>query len=154
MQPRNQLIFKRNNILKCLVFLSPMLQTLPIYNFTFTLGNNGTSNAGMKNKRGIMGGSNNSSSNGGGISSAGYYNSATISGCGASGNSENESETTRTLDVVDQLHDLFRNMSVFDETPESNREPIPPNNFLQAIGKLNPMFEGILSHTSSAKRHN
>ena len=49
---------------------------------------------------------------------------------------------TRTLDVVDQLHDLFRHMSLFDETPESNREPIPPNNFLQAVGKLNPMFEG------------
>ena len=92
-----------------------------------------------------MGGSNNSS-NGGGICSAGYYNSGAISGCVAIGNSENESETTRTLDVVDQLHDLFRNMPIFDETPESNREPIPPNNFLQAVGKLNPMFEGMLHH--------
>ena len=91
-----------------------------------------------------MGGSNNSSN--GGICSAGYYNSGTISGCVAIGNSENESETTRTLDVVDQLHDLFRNMSIFDETPESNREPIPPNNFLQAVGKLNPMFEGMLHY--------
>lgn len=34
-------------------------------------------------------------------------------------------------------------MSIFDETPESTREPIPPNNFLQAVGKLNPMFEGM-----------
>ena len=70
------------------------------------------------------------------------YNSASSSGCGSGGNLENESETTRTLDVVDQLHDLFRHMSIFDETPENNREPIPPNNFLQAVGKLNPMFEG------------
>ena len=68
--------------------------------------------------------------------------SSSSNGCGTTGNSENDSETIRTLDVVDQLHDLFRHMSIFDETPETNREPIPPNNFLQAVGKLNPMFEG------------
>ena len=95
----------------------------------------------MKNKWGLIGVSNNQSSGGGSLCSSGY-NSASNSGCGSAGNLENESETTRTLDVVDQLHDLFRNMSVFDETPESNREPIQPNNFLQAVGKLNPMFEG------------
>ena len=63
---------------------------------------------------------------------------------GSNANADSESETALTLDLVDQLHDLFRNMSIFDETPESNREPIPPNNFLQAVGKLNPMFEGNL----------
>ena len=95
----------------------------------------------MKSKRGLIGVSNNQSSSGGSLGSSGY-SSASSNGCGSAGNLENESETTRTLEVVDQLHDLFRNMSIFDETAESNREPIPPNNFLQAVGKLNPMFEG------------
>ena len=92
-----------------------------------------------------MRGSNSLSINGGEICSSGYYNSTAISGCGSTGNSDNESTTTRNLDVVDQSHDLFRNMSIFDETPKNNREPIPPNNFLQAVGKLTPMFEGKLS---------
>ena len=53
-----------------------------------------------------------------------------------------DADTELVHDVVDQLHDLFKNMSCSDETPETNREPIPPNSFLQAVGKLNPMFEG------------
>ena len=87
--------------------------------------------------------SNNMGSNGCGTGSSGCFNNSTmIGGSSLITNADSESETTLTLDVVDQLHDLFRNMSIFDETPESNREPIPPNNFLQAVGKLNPMFEG------------
>ena len=85
--------------------------------------------------------SNNIGSNGCGAGSSGCFNNSTmIGGSSLISNADSESETTLTLDVVDQLHDLFRNMSIFDETPESNREPIPPNNFLQAVGKLNPMF--------------
>ena len=104
------------------------------------LGNVGSGNgAGIKNKKGLIGISNHQSSS---RECSSGYNSASSSGCGSGGNLENESETTRTLDVVDQLHDLFRHMSIFDETPENSREPIPPNNFLQAVGKLNPMFEG------------
>ena len=103
------------------------------------IGNNSVA----KSKSGIIGGNTNLSSNGA-IGSSGYYSTATINGCSSAGNSENESETNRTLDVVDQLHDLFRNMSIIDETPENSREPIQPNNFLQAVGKLNPMFEGML----------
>ena len=118
-------------------------QTANAYLDTFTSGNNGNgSNVGIKSKRGIIGSSNNVSTNGGAACPSGNYSNA-VSGSGSGGNSEHESETTRTLDVVDQLHDLFRNMSIFDETPESTREPIPPNNFLQAVGKLNPMFEGM-----------
>ena len=117
-------------------------QTANAYSDTFTSGNNGNgSNVGIKSKRGIIGSSNNVSTNGAACPSGNYSNA--VSGSGSGGNSEHESETTRTLDVVDQLHDLFRNMSIFDETPESTREPIPPNNFLQAVGKLNPMFEGM-----------
>ena len=118
-------------------------QTANAYSDTFTSGNNvNGSNVGIKSKRGIIGSSNNVSTNGGAACQSGNYSNA-VSGSGSGGNSEHESETTRTLDVVDQLHDLFRNMSIFDETPESTREPIPPNNFLQAVGKLNPMFEGM-----------
>ena len=117
-------------------------KTANAYSDTFTSGNNGNgSNVGIKSKRGIIGSSNNVSTNGAACPSGNYSNA--VSGSGSGGNSEHESETTRTLDVVDQLHDLFRNMSIFDETPESTREPIPPNNFLQAVGKLNPMFEGM-----------
>ena len=108
--------------------------------FFVYLGHVGSGNgAGIKNKKGLIGMSNHQSSS---RECSSGYNSASSSGCGSGGNLENESETTRTLDVVDQLHDLFRHMSIFDETPENSREPIPPNNFLQAVGKLNPMFEG------------
>ena len=109
-----------------------------------------------------------------------------------------DAETELVHDVVDQLHDLFRNMSCTDGDPEASgstqnsssaanggsvpRDPIAPNSFLQvncsvamgggvncwqsvllyktllieikeehikiqstlfqAVGKLNPMFEG------------
>ena len=91
-------------------------QTANAYSDTFTSGNNGNgSNVGIKSKRGIIGSSNNVSTNGGAACPSGNYSNA-VSGSGSGGNSEHESETTRTLDVVDQLHDLFRNMSIFDET--------------------------------------
>ena len=38
-----------------------------------------------------------------------------------------------------QLHDLFKSLSCADE---SDREPIPPSSFLNAVSRLNPMFEG------------
>ena len=109
----------------------------------FFQGNNGNgANGGNKSKRGPIGGSNTLTSNDCVAGSSGYYNTIATSGCNSPLNSDTDTENIRTLDVVDQLHDLFRSMSIFDETPENNREPIPPNNFLQAIGKLNPMFEG------------
>jgi len=39
-----------------------------------------------------------------------------------------------------QLHELFRTLSGSDES--DSKDPLPPSNFLSAVGKLNPMFEG------------
>lgn len=120
-----------NSVLYTLRFTPGFLHSLHHLANDLGLGNHGSNNGvGIKNRRGLIGLANNQGS------------SSSSNGCGTTGNSENDSETIRTLDVVDQLHDLFRHMSIFDETPETNREPIPPNNFLQAVGKLNPMFEG------------
>jgi hypothetical protein len=38
------------------------------------------------------------------------------------------------------LHELFRTLSGSDDS--DGKEPLPPSNFLGAVGKLNPMFEG------------
>ena len=60
-----------------------------------------------------------------------------------------DADTELVHDVIDQMHDLFRNMSSCDDhlveresSSSSNREPIPPSSFLNAVGKMNPMFEG------------
>lgn len=42
--------------------------------------------------------------------------------------------------ILLQLHELFRTLSGSDES--DSKEPLPPSNFLGAVGKLNPMFEG------------
>lgn len=65
----------------------------------------------------------------------------------------NNVDTETELNVIEQLHDLFRNMSVCDDhvaeregsnsaSATSTREPIAPSNFLHAVGKMNSMFEG------------
>jgi len=63
-----------------------------------------------------------------------------------SSNSNGDVETERIHDVIEQLHDLFRNMSTSDDhtvdRDSSSREPIPPSNFLHAVGKMNSLFEG------------
>lgn len=38
------------------------------------------------------------------------------------------------------MHELFRTLSGSDDS--DSKEPLPPSNFLSAVGKLNPMFEG------------
>ncbi len=60
-----------------------------------------------------------------------------------------DAETERVHDVIEQLHDLFRTMSSSDDhlleresNSSSSREPIPPSNFLHAVGKMNSRFEG------------
>lgn len=56
----------------------------------------------------------------------------------ADGNGETE---MAHRDVVEQLHDLFKTLSTADSSSDS-KDPIPPSNFLSAVGKLNPLFEG------------
>ena len=66
------------------------------------------------------------------------------------GHSNLDAETERIHDVIEQLHDLFRNMSQCDDyvaeressSSSSSREPIAPSSFLNAVGKMNVMFEG------------
>lgn len=62
-----------------------------------------------------------------------------------------QAETERIHDVIEQLHDLFRNMSSSDDHllvdssshgSNASKEPIAPSNFLHAVGKMNSMFEG------------
>ena len=62
-----------------------------------------------------------------------------------------DAETERIYDVIEQLHDLFRNMSLCDDyvaereansSSTSSREPIAPSSFLNAVGKMNALFEG------------
>lgn len=58
-----------------------------------------------------------------------------------------DSDTELIHDVIEQMHDLFKNMSSCDDhlverDSSSNRDPIPPSNFLNAVGKMNSMFEG------------
>lgn len=55
-------------------------------------------------------------------------------------NSISDAETELVHDVIDQLHELFRTLSGSDDS--DSKEPLPPSNFLSAVGKLNPMFEG------------
>lgn len=53
-------------------------------------------------------------------------------------------QTERINDVIEQMHDLFRNMSTVDDHVieressgnSSSREPIPPTSFLHAVGKM------------------
>ena len=60
------------------------------------------------------------------------------------GSSDNGDSTEAELsqDVIEKLHDLFKDMSCADESSDSSREPIPPSSFLNSVGRLNPMFEG------------
>ncbi len=44
-------------------------------------------------------------------------------------------------EVIQKLHDLFKTLSCADDAGD-NREPIPPQSFLNAVSKLNPIFEG------------
>ena len=88
-------------------------------------------------------GSNSNSSNGKDKRNRGNH----TGGAGStSSNSNGDVETERIHDVIEQLHDLFRNMSTSDDhtvdRDSSNREPIPPSNFLHAVGKMNSLFEG------------
>ena len=73
------------------------------------------------------------------------------SGNGNNGNGTNngimDADTELVHDVIEQMHDLFKNMSSCDDhlverESASNRDPIPPSNFLNAVGKMNSMFEG------------
>jgi len=94
---------------------------------------------------------------GSGATSNGKKKNHSGNGGNGSGNGNGsiaDAETELVHDVVDQLHDLFKNMSCTDDSvsdhgttlggsnSSGSREPIPPNSFLQAVGKLNPMFEG------------
>ena len=74
-------------------------------------------------------------------------------GGGSNSNGSLDAETERIHDVIEQLHDLFRNMSICDDhvaeresmnggSSSSSREPIAPSSFLHAVGKMNSMFEG------------
>eukprot|EP00093_Oithona_nana_P010118 10118.XXX_122514_124844_1 [CDS] Oithona nana genome sequencing. len=69
----------------------------------------------------------------------------------SNGHSNLDAETERIHDVIEQLHDLFRNMSQCDDyvaereansSSSSSREPIAPSSFLNAVGKMNALFEG------------
>jgi ubiquitin carboxyl-terminal hydrolase 1 len=69
---------------------------------------------------------------------------------GSTNNGITDAETELVHDVIEQLHDLFRNMSTCDDhlaekessSSNSSKEPIPPSNFLNSVGKFNPLFEG------------
>ncbi|TRY63202.1 hypothetical protein TCAL_03541 [Tigriopus californicus] len=50
-------------------------------------------------------------------------------------------ELELVVEVIDQLHDLFKTLSNTDEGAET-RDPIAPSSFLTAVGRLNPLFEG------------
>lgn len=70
----------------------------------------------------------------------------------ATESNSDQAETERIHDVIEQLHDLFRNMSSSDDhlldsshsgsSSNVSKEPIAPSNFLHAVGKMNSMFEG------------
>jgi len=92
-------------------------------------------------------GSNSSHSSNGGKDKRNRGNHTGGAGSSTSHNSNaGDVETERIHDVIEQLHDLFRNMSTSDDhtidRDSSNREPIPPSNFLHAVGKMNSLFEG------------
>lgn len=68
-------------------------------------------------------------------------------GSNSNGNGITDAETELVHDVIEQLHDLFRNMSSCDDhlverESSSSKDPIPPSSFLNAVGKMNSMFEG------------
>merc|ERR1712038_491650 len=80
-----------------------------------------------------------------------HRNNSSSSHAGGTSSSSNgimDADTELVHTVIDQMHDLFRTMSSCDdhlverESPSSNRDPIAPNAFLNAVGKMNPMFEG------------
>lgn len=50
-------------------------------------------------------------------------------------------ELELVVEVIDQLHDLFKTLSNTDEGAKT-RDPIAPSSFLTAVGRLNPLFEG------------
>lgn len=59
-------------------------------------------------------------------------------------NCNNDAETERVHDVIEQLHDLFRHMASSDEhliDSNSSKEPIQPSNFLHAVCKMHTLFE-------------
>jgi len=119
-----------NSVLYTLRFTPGFLHSLHHLVYDLGLqGGSGGSNGGSKKRISALNGGNNSTSHHSG-------------GSGGGGGGIADADTELVHDVVDQLHDLFKNMSCSDETPETSREAIPPNSFLQAVGKLNPMFEG------------
>ena len=74
-------------------------------------------------------------------------NRSNNAGGGGTSNGIMDADTELVHDVIEQMHDLFKNMSSCDDhlverENSSNREPIPPSNFLNAVGKMNSMFEG------------
>ena len=54
---------------------------------------------------------------------------------------DNAREMEMVNDVIEKMHDLFKNLSCADETSDT-KDPIQPSSFLNAVGKLNPLFEG------------
>lgn len=99
----------------------------------------------LVNDLGLHGSNSNSSSNGKEKRNRGGNHTASSNSSNSNGSAA-DVETERIHEVIEQLHDLFRNMSTSDDhivdRDSSNREPIPPSSFLHAVGKMNSLFEG------------
>merc|ERR1719266_2610142 len=99
----------------------------------------------LVNDLGLHGSNSNSSSNGKEKRNRGGNHTASSNSSNSNGSAA-DVETERIHEVIEQLHDLFRNMSTSDDhivdRDSNNREPIPPSSFLHAVGKMNSLFEG------------